>query len=99
MVVFLRKIVCSSPRLPQDKSTNGSFLPEDNSSTFKKSHYLLKRTHDHMVFLRRYQIEGKYNEISYLTSNGISPTSTGEEFDEETNSWRFPLYLRYCPKS
>src|SRR3954470_2324533 len=52
-----------------------------------------------MVFLRRCQIEGKYDEVSYLPSNGISPTSTGEKFDEETNTWRFSLYLRYCPKS
>src|SRR3954463_1850896 len=35
----------------------------------------------------------------YLPSNGILPPGAGEKFDEETNFWKFSLYLRYCPNT
>src|SRR3954463_10743634 len=38
-------------------------------------------------------------EVSLLPSNGILPPSAGEKFDEETNIWKFSLYLRYCPNT
>src|SRR3954466_14047028 len=38
-------------------------------------------------------------EVSLLPSNGISSPSADEKFDEETNLWRFSLYLRYRPNT
>src|SRR3954468_20968753 len=38
-------------------------------------------------------------EVSLLPSNGISSPSADEKFDEETNFWKFSLYLRYCPNT
>src|SRR3954467_99174 len=38
-------------------------------------------------------------EVSLQPSNGISSPSADEKFDEETNRWKFSLYLRYCPNT
>src|SRR3954468_17579607 len=38
-------------------------------------------------------------EVSLLPSNGISSPSADEKFDEETNLWKFSLYMRYCPNT
>src|SRR3954462_2837587 len=38
-------------------------------------------------------------EVSLLPSNGISSPSADEKFDEETNFWKFSLYMRYCPNT
>src|SRR3954467_1611030 len=38
-------------------------------------------------------------EVSLLPSNGVSPPSADEKFDEETDLWKFSLYLRYCPNT
>src|SRR4051812_30170371 len=38
-------------------------------------------------------------EVSLLPSNGISSPSADEKFDDETNLWRFSLYLRYRPNT
>src|SRR4051812_35268917 len=38
-------------------------------------------------------------EVSLLPSNGVSSPSADEKFDEETNLWKFSLYLRYCPNT
>src|SRR3954464_2606901 len=38
-------------------------------------------------------------EVSLLPSNGILPPSAGKKFDEETNLWKFSLYLRYRPNT
>src|SRR3954470_22830915 len=38
-------------------------------------------------------------EVSLLPSNGVSSPSADEKFDEETNLWKFSLYMRYCPNT
>src|SRR3954466_13660850 len=38
-------------------------------------------------------------EVSLLSSNGILSPSIDKKFDEETNLWRFSLYLRYRPNT
>src|SRR3954468_24383222 len=38
-------------------------------------------------------------EVSLLPSNGISSPSADEKFDEETDLWKFSLYVRYCPNA
>src|SRR3954466_7232865 len=38
-------------------------------------------------------------EVSLLPSNGILSPSIDKKFDEETNLWRFSLYLRYRPNT
>src|SRR4051812_43014760 len=38
-------------------------------------------------------------EVSLLPLEGISSPSADEKFDEETNLWKFSLYLRYCPNT
>src|SRR4051812_36292044 len=38
-------------------------------------------------------------EVSLLPSNGVSSPSADEKFDEETDLWKFSLYLRYCPNT
>src|SRR3954464_12995151 len=38
-------------------------------------------------------------EVSLLPLNGVSSPSADEKFDEETNFWKFSLYLRYCPNT
>src|SRR3954466_2797987 len=38
-------------------------------------------------------------EVSLQPSNGVSPPSADEKFDEEADLWKFSLYLRYCPNT
>src|SRR3954468_18925273 len=52
-----------------------------------------------MTIFQRCQVEREDGEVSLLPSNGILPPSTGEKFDEETNLWKFSLYLRYRPNT
>src|SRR4051812_873078 len=52
-----------------------------------------------MTIFQRRQVKKEDVEVSLLPSNGILPPSDDKKFDEETNLWRFSLYLRYCPNT
>src|SRR3954471_22630339 len=53
----------------------------------------------HLQVLMRSLMRKQTFEVSLLPSNGILPPSAGKKFDEETNLWKFSLYLRYCPNT
>src|SRR3954465_7641579 len=53
----------------------------------------------HLQMLVRSLMRKQTFEVSLLPSNGVSSPSADEKFDEETNLWKFSLYLRYCPNT
>src|SRR3954470_1339763 len=53
----------------------------------------------HLQVLMRSLMRKQTFEVSLLPSNGILSQNIGKKFDEETNLWRFSLYLRYCPNT
>src|SRR3954471_18139774 len=52
-----------------------------------------------MTIFQRRQVKREDGEVSLLPSNGILSPSIDKKFDEETNLWRFSLYLRYRPNT
>src|SRR3954466_5597636 len=53
----------------------------------------------HLQVLMRNLMRKQTFEVSILPLNGVSSPSDDEKFDEETNLWKFSLYLRYCPNT
>src|SRR3954469_12448758 len=53
----------------------------------------------HLQVLMRSLMRKQTFEVSLLPSNGILSPSIDKKFDEETNLWRFSLYLRYRPNA
>src|SRR3954467_15640758 len=53
----------------------------------------------HLQVLVRSLMRKQTFEVSLLPSNGILSPSIDKKFDEETNLWRFSLYLRYRPNA
>src|SRR3954467_15910204 len=53
----------------------------------------------HLQVLVRSLMRKQTFEVSLLPSNGILSPSIDKKFDEETNLWKFSLYLRYRPNT
>src|SRR4051812_17134975 len=53
----------------------------------------------HLQVLMRSLMRKQTFEAYLLPSNGVSSPSADEKFDEETDLWKFSLYLRYCPNT
>src|SRR3954470_6001658 len=53
----------------------------------------------HLQVLMRSLMRKQTIEVSLLPSNGVLSPSADEKFDEETDLWKFSLYLRYCPNA
>src|SRR3954471_20023920 len=76
-------------------SADEKFDEETNLVKFLYYHQMVS----HLQVLMRSLMRKQTFEVSLLPSNGILPPSAGKKFDEETNLWKFSLYLRYCPNT
>src|SRR3954466_1486449 len=96
---LMRKQTFEVSLLPSNGISSPSADEKFDEETNLGSFFIYHQMVSHLEVLMRSLMRKQTFEVSLLPSNGILPPSAGKKFDEETNLWKFSLYLRCCPNT